>query len=104
MSTSSQRLARLVLLVAVAAIVCTPGGPAQAQTPTPRALFFPARGGEVALNVEVADTPEKQEIGLMNRTSMPEDSGMLFIFPETVLIGFWMKDTLIPLSVAFIAS
>jgi hypothetical protein len=40
----------------------------------------------------------------MNRRSMPADNGMLFVFPGTLRGGFWMKNTLIPLSIAFMAS
>lgn len=38
----------------------------------------------------------------MGRTSLPQDTGMLFIFPQQVQLGFWMKDTLLPLSIAWI--
>ena len=53
------------------------------------------------VNVEVADRPELISLGLMHRTSLPEDAGMLFLFFEETSTGFWMKDTLIPLSIAF---
>lgn len=56
----------------------------------------------VTLNVEIADTPESREVGLMNRPSLPDDAGMLFVFETTSIWAFWMKNTLIPLSVAFI--
>ncbi len=56
----------------------------------------------VTLNVEVADTPESRAQGLMNRTSLPENAGMLFVFESTERWSFWMKNTLIPLSLAFV--
>jgi len=59
----------------------------------------------VTLNVDIADDEAKREYGLMNRTSLPPDSGMLFVFEPPAnakQIGFWMKDTLIPLSIAFV--
>ena len=56
----------------------------------------------VTLNVEIADTPDSRELGLMNRTSLPDDAGMLFVFESTSRWAFWMKNTLIPLSVGFI--
>ncbi|MGH3030271.1 MAG: DUF192 domain-containing protein [Gaiellaceae bacterium] len=56
---------------------------------------------EVAVDVEVADSDEERAVGLMNRESLPEDAGMIFVFPEEHSGGFWMKDTLIPLSIAF---
>lgn len=59
--------------------------------------------GEIArLQVEIADTPEERAVGLSGREEIPEDTGMLFIIPERGS-GFWMKDTLVPLSVAFLA-
>lgn len=56
----------------------------------------------VKLQVEVADTPASRAQGLMHRRHLDENSGMLFIFEETSRGGFWMKNTLIPLSIAFI--
>jgi uncharacterized membrane protein (UPF0127 family) len=58
-------------------------------------------GGAVLVEIEVADSPELQQLGLMHRTSLADDSGMVFIFFEDNTAGFWMKDTLIPLSIAF---
>ncbi len=57
---------------------------------------------KVQCTAEVARTPEERSKGLMHRKSMPEDSGMLFIYPENRIPAFWMKNTLIPLSIAFI--
>jgi len=56
----------------------------------------------VPLTVEVAATPGDRQRGLMFRDALPEDAGMLFVFPEDTRTGFWMKDTRIPLSIAFI--
>lgn len=52
--------------------------------------------------VELALTPEQQEMGLMHRESMPEDSGMLFVFGDEKERAFYMKNTLIPLDMIFI--
>ena len=54
--------------------------------------------------VELAVTPEERQQGLMFREELGEDRGMLFVFPESAVRAFWMKDTFIPLSIAFIAS
>ena len=56
------------------------------------------------LTVEIADTLETQEKGLMGRESMAEDQGMLFIYDRDSRKSFWMKNTLIPLSIAYIAA
>lgn len=52
--------------------------------------------------VEVARTPEERARGLMGRKNLGKDEGMLFIFDSEDYHGFWMKDTSIPLSIAFI--
>lgn len=54
------------------------------------------------IHLEVADTPEQQEVGLMNRTSLPVDRGMLFRFQPARTVYFWMKNTLIPLDMVFL--
>lgn len=58
-------------------------------------------GGRV-FRVEIADTPEERQRGLMYRDSLGEDEGMLFVFPDEELRSFWMKNTAIPLSIAYI--
>jgi len=58
--------------------------------------------GNKEVFVEVADTEEELTRGLMGRTDLPEDHGMLFVFPKEAQHSFWMKDTLIPLDLIFI--
>jgi uncharacterized membrane protein (UPF0127 family) len=71
-----------------------------AETEGPR-VVIETGAGEVEVAVEVADDDEERQIGLMNRESLPADAGMIFLFEEDSSGGFWMKDTLIPLSIAF---
>jgi len=69
----------------------------------PRAVV--SHGDEATtIAVELADTPAAREQGLMGRTSLPADAGMVFVYPEDHAGPFWMKDTLIPLSIAFYAA
>ena len=55
------------------------------------------------INAEMATTPQQREIGLMFRPTMPANDGMLFVFEQPGQQCFWMKNTLLPLSVAFLA-
>ncbi len=56
------------------------------------------------ISAEIADDPDKQAYGLMNRKSLGENSGMLFIFEGEAVRVFWMKNTLIDLSIGFFDS
>jgi uncharacterized membrane protein (UPF0127 family) len=69
----------------------------------PTATVHTADGSTVRMALEVMDTPATRERGMMYRTSLAEDHGMLFVFPDEVEHAFWMKNTLIPLDMVFIA-
>jgi uncharacterized protein len=59
-------------------------------------------GKKVEVLVEIADDPFEQARGLMHRTALGEDRGMLFVYPDERPLSYWMKNTLIPLSIAYI--
>ena len=65
-------------------------------------LKIPLYIGQKEIRVEVAKTPEERSRGLMGRKHLGKDEGMLFIFETEDTHEFWMKDTLLPLSIAFI--
>jgi len=70
-----------------------------------RTLVIDTSGGEkVAVRVEVADNIFERARGLMYRRALGVNRGMLFVYPEEQRLSFWMKNTLIPLSIAFIDS
>jgi uncharacterized membrane protein (UPF0127 family) len=58
--------------------------------------------GGVDVTLEIADNREERERGLMFRRTMPADHGMLFVYPSPEELHFWMRNTAIPLSIAFI--
>ena len=70
-----------------------------AQPPLP-ALSL--RVGSHSVAAEIADDDEKRTCGLMFRESLGKDSGMLFVMPSVGPVGFWMKNTKIPLSIAYL--
>ena len=74
----------------------------EASPPLPTLTIVSSRGERVPVQVEVADTNTEQQMGLMGRTVLPEDAGMLFVFEGEQTLSFWMRDTLIPLSIAYI--
>ena len=55
------------------------------------------------IDTQLAMTPAERQIGLMNRPSMPAHEGMLFVFEQPTKQCFWMKNTLLPLTAAFVA-
>ena len=82
------------MLLIATAVVCQ-GAPKRNKT-----ALIDVNGHD--LSVELAITQEEQMTGLMNRDALGNDEGMLFIFPQEQILSFWMKNTLIPLSIAFI--
>jgi uncharacterized membrane protein (UPF0127 family) len=58
--------------------------------------------GEVGVRVEIVHTPEARQRGLMWRDQLAEDAGMLFVFPETRPLSFWMRNTPLPLDIIYI--
>lgn len=92
----------LALIVMVLSACSTPAAPTAAPFDTRPLTLIGASGQRVSLRVEIADTVEKRSQGLMNRQKLDENAGMLFIFDEDGTGPFWMKDTPLPLSIAFI--
>jgi len=80
----------------------TPAGLAQTSSPNPVLPVIELKTGIYRLQVEVAATPQARQTGLMYRTVMAQNAGMLFIFEQKAGHCFWMSNTKIPLSIAFI--
>ncbi|MCP2041514.1 uncharacterized membrane protein (UPF0127 family) [Neisseria sp. HSC-16F19] len=85
------RLLGLVLLLALPA----------AQAATEWLPYHRARVGSHAIAVQVADTPAQQQRGLMGRSTLPPDTGMLFVYDAAHALCFWMRHTPLPLDIAF---
>ena len=108
----------MLLLVALLLVSGCGGGSEKGETPSEEASsettaaalpdetatigINTARGERVEVQVEIADEEAEQQRGLMQRTALAEEAGMLFVFRGERPLSFWMKDTLIPLSIAYI--
>ena len=97
-SMMNKVLSALAALVLAAAAV--PVYAQEAQTNLPRVTLS---AGMHQIDAQVAQTIEQRTTGLMHRKEMPQHEGMLFVFERPTIQCFWMKDTLLPLSVAFVA-
>jgi uncharacterized membrane protein (UPF0127 family) len=86
----------LFLVLAALVVACARSAPDPSERP-PSELTI----GTATLHVEVAATPDARARGLMGRTELPADQGMAFVFDQPTTDRFWMRDTLIPLSIAF---
>ena len=88
----------LALLCSAALAQLTPAG--QPQLNLPRTILT---AGMHRIDAQVASTNAQRQIGLMHRQEMPQTEGMLFVFEQPAVQCFWMKNTLIPLTAAFVA-
>jgi len=93
----------LLRLLAAAALAASLPCAAQPADGKPQSLpISKIQVGAYPVSAEVAQTPDQRALGLMFRFSLPADHGMLFVFPEPQPLGFWMRNTYIPLSIAYI--
>lgn len=93
------------LLAATSLVLSFLAGPAEAQS-TPQAplpTIDLTAGGMHVIRAEIARAPMERAVGMMMRTEMPANAGMLFVFEQAGPHCFWMSNTLLPLSIAFIA-
>ena len=106
-------LALGTLLVAAASAFAQTEAPSGQETPaatepqtsqSPVSTIVNSLGERIPVQVEIADTDAERQTGLSGRTTLAEDAGMLFVFDQEQPLSFWMKDTLIPLSIAYISA
>jgi uncharacterized protein len=89
-------------LVALTAFFVVQSTPAQ-EAPQMNLPVAQLQAGMHNIRAQVAATPEQRATGLMHRKDMPQHEGMLFVFEQPSQQCFWMKNTLLPLSIAFVA-
>jgi uncharacterized protein len=90
------------LCLAAPLTACAANGTAEAEAAKSAVVTITAGTAQHRFRVEVARTPEEQRQGLMFRTELPADGGMIFPFSKPRIASFWMKNTLIPLDIIFI--
>jgi len=76
---------------------------AQAQEPQSNLQRTKLSAGMYQIDVQIAQTAEQRQIGLMFRKEMPQAEGMIFVFEQPATQCFWMKNTVLPLTAAFVA-
>jgi uncharacterized protein len=94
--------ARLFRLLSVGWLLFSFAGLSYGQQPQMDLPRIRLNAGMHLIHAQVASTPAERQVGLMYRTSMPVHEGMLFVFENPATQCFWMKNTRIPLSAAFI--
>lgn len=72
--------------------------------PVKNILISKADGSQLSVMAEIAEKPEERNFGFMERKTIPDGTGMLFIFKKDQILSFWMKNTPHPLSIAYIDS
>ncbi|MGZ4903619.1 MAG: DUF192 domain-containing protein [Halobacteriota archaeon] len=78
------------------------GAVTTSSTAAARPMHYRVSAGTATVDAEAADTPLKQEIGLMNRTGLGPNAGMLFLLPYAEPQGMWMKNMQFPIDIVFI--
>jgi uncharacterized membrane protein (UPF0127 family) len=76
---------------------------AQHKLETKKIIIVNQEGADIPLTAELARTNEEQSMGLMFRKKLDDGEGMLFVYDRDQKLSFWMKNTIIPLSIAFIS-
>jgi uncharacterized protein len=99
---STLLVAALAWLVALGALADTAAPAAQDRQANPTLPKVTLDVAGTRVRAEVADTPRARELGLMNRFSVGPDDGMLFVFAQPQQQAFWMHNTYMPLSIAYI--
>lgn len=92
-------ISRKLLWIVILLFLCSEGGFSHSFPEKNEVISIQISGYQ--LDVEVANTPQKRETGLMFRKTLGRNKGMLFVFPSEQFLTFWMKNTWIPLSIGY---
>ena len=100
-TAGAPRSARLLVLVAVAGTTWTCERSRAPETPAAGLPTVTLTVGGHPVTAEVVDDPDLRARGLMERAALQPDHGMIFVYPDEQVRSFWMKNTILPLSIAF---
>lgn len=105
MSIRRRLLPRVLFILAALVAVCAlPGcgdGGGKSQAYKTVAEYFPVKLGDRTVRLQLAVHPIEMQNGLMGRTQLGADDGMLFAYPQPQALSFWMRNTLIPLDIGY---
>ena len=93
---------RAFFLAAACLLVCAVGSCKPQQFPVKTVTIRTASGNDITVAAELAVTDEQRQRGFMERRTIPDGTGMLFVFENDQILRFWMKNTPHPLSIAYI--
>jgi uncharacterized membrane protein (UPF0127 family) len=105
MTMKTKKFLFFFILIACIAVIYLPRSDAHKFAPpvfSSDKLTVKTLSGDLPFTIELAETPAQQEYGLMFRTHLAADHGMLFIMPKEYIITMWMKNTVLPLDMLFI--
>jgi uncharacterized membrane protein (UPF0127 family) len=91
-----------ILLIPLVTLTLLPISYSCTSSSDPQVIIHTAKNTLIHVSVEIANTEEKRQFGLMYRQELPEFHGMLFLFPYEGKLSFWMKNTPLPLDILFI--
>ena len=100
----ANKIKSVYILSLVLLLACSgkQGGSGKPQPPRKSSLPRITIDG-ISLPVEIVQDDETRQLGLMNREELPENQGMLFVFEVSQIMSFWMRNTFIPLDIAYIS-
>lgn len=98
MSTPKLRATLMIMIIGTCGFLTAAGCQSDARLET-----IELKVGKDIYTVEIARTPEQRQKGLMHRDALDDYEGMLFVFERDQHLSFWMKNTTVPLSIAYIA-
>lgn len=97
-----QNRIKVILIIAIVVAIILLAWVLNEKQKDRKVVFYQNNDKTTEISVKIADEPLEREKGLMYQKALPENRGMLFVFPKEDYYSFWMKNTLIPLDIIFL--